>query len=497
MSAIPVIILLLPILAAIAIGLRAPARNTALLAAIANVALTAVLCFNFDQSQGTGDFQFTSSLLVLQSPEISLAFGVDGMSLIMVLLTVIVTLAALWSIKPQIANERLHYISSLLIAAGGLGAFLSTDVFFFYAFHELALIPTFLMIGLCGRGENPKRVAWTITLYLALGSLVLLAGIVALVLNSGGSDGGLTFSMSHLLSMGSQIDPSTQKWIAALLLVGFGTLVSLFPFHSWAAPAYAAAPTSVSMLHAGVLKKFGLYGLIRLAVPLLPEGMAEWTNVLLVLLLCNILYVGLVTVAQRRLDLMLGNSSVMHMGYIFLGIAALISDKGPNPIATNGAVLLMFAHGVSIALLFALAGKIEERTGRLEHDTLGGLAKKMPSLGFLFGLAAFASIGLPGFANFAGEVAIFVAAFAGVYDGSTLTELGNLQWAAIAAFWGVVISAVYMLRSYRSIFMGEEPKGGLEVDGRLTLDEKLPLGMLAAALLVVGFFPNIILQYLN
>lgn len=491
MESIPILIVAMPILAAILIGFKAPARTTAMLAAIANVMLASLLCLKFDHTAAAGEFQFASSLAVLDQPTIALAFGVDGMSLIMLLLTVIVTLAALWTISDKVKNPRMHFASALLISAGALGAFLSTDVFFFYAFHELALIPTFLMIGMFGRGENPRKVAWTITIYLGLGSLILLAGLVALVYHTPEQ----SFDMTTLL--GSAVDSGAQKWIAALLIIGFGTLVSLFPFHSWAAPAYAAAPTPISMLHAGVLKKFGLYGLIRLAVPLLGEGMAIWADWLLVLLLGNILFVGLVTVAQRRLDLMLGNSSVMHMGYIFLGIAALIASGGNNSLALNGALLLMFAHGVSIALQFALAGKIEERTGRLEFENLGGLAKQLPALGFLFGLAAFASIGLPGFANFAGELMIFLSTFRDIAGGTVpLAELGNLQWAAIAAFWGVVISAVYMLRAYRSIFMGDEPRGGITAGEPLDFEEKLPFIILAVALVVVGFFPRILLQYL-
>ena len=159
------------------------------------------------------------------------------------------------------------------------------------------------------------------------------------------------------------------------------------------------------MLHAGVLKKFGLYGLLRIALPLLPEGAQHWNTLLIVLLLGNIIYVGLVTIAQKRLDWMLGYSSVMHMGYIFLGIASA------NLLGTNGAAVLMFAHGVSIALLFALAGEIRSRTGTLVMSDLGGLGKIMPFAGFAFGLATFAAIGLPGFANFAAEVMIFFGAF--------------------------------------------------------------------------------------
>src|SRR5437660_4756161 len=199
------------------------------------------------------------------------------------------------------------------------------------------------------------------------------------------------------------------------------------------------------MLHAGVLKKFGLYGLLRLAVPLLPEGARHWTTLLVVLLLGNIIYVGLVTIAQKRLDWMLGYSSVMHMGYIFLGIASA------NVLGTTGAVVLIFAHGLSIALLFGLAGELRQRTGTLAFDELGGLAKVMPFAGLAFGLGVFAAVGLPGFANFAGEIMIFFGAFK---NGWTMDGFHIFQVATVLALWGVVISTVDMLRAYRKAFMG-------------------------------------------
>ena len=224
-------------------------------------------------------------------------------------------------------------------------------------------------------------------------------------------------------------------------------LISLFPFHSWAAPAYASAPAPTAMLHAGVLKKFGLYGLLRVAVPMLPAGFhAEWIqHLLLVLLLGNILFIGLVTIAQKELDLTLGNSSVMHMGYVFLGIAS------GTAVGYSGAIFLMFAHGVSIALLFALCSHVREKTGTLQLARLGGLAKSAPFLGLSFAMAAFASIGLPGFANFAAELMVFLGGFAE----KPADHLGPLQVTTILALWGVVISAVYMLRAFRKVFQGE------------------------------------------
>jgi NADH-quinone oxidoreductase subunit M len=499
-SILPIILyllFLLPILAAGAIGLGAPARPVALGISTIGVFLVALLCRYFDPMLASqGVFQFTHSIPVLDEPQLALAVGLDGMSLVMVVLSSIVLLAALWMVDEKAAHARLHYAGSLLIGAGAIGAFVSTDMLFFYAFHELALIPTFLLIGLAGRGGHARRAAWRITIYLGAGSMVLLVGLIALFHYTGGE----SFAMADMLerASGDPIPQEIQGPIALLLLVGFGTLVSLVPFHSWAAPAYAAAPTPVAMLHAGVLKKFGLYGLLRLAIPMLPHGMREWVWLLLVLLILNILYMGFVTIAQKRLDTMLGTSSVMHMGYIFLGVAALslAGDEtttafAANPEAGAGAILLMFAHGIGIALLFALADRVENRTGTLEFSALGGLGRSIPTLGFLFGLAAMASIGLPGLANFPGELLIFLGGFKDFEPGQGLQPL---QWTTIAAVWGVVISAVYMLRAYRKVFMaGPEDAARL---APLTLEEKLPLVMLAATLVFVGFFPNLILQYL-
>jgi NADH-quinone oxidoreductase subunit M len=422
------------------------------------------------------------SLPVLEKPALHLAFGMpDGMSAVMILLSVIVTLAAVLTTKAPAGSERLHYGSSLLISAGALGAFASTDLFFFYAFHELALIPTFIMIGLFGRGDR-REAAWKITIYLGVGSIVLLAGLLWLSSLTG------TLDMNKMIAAAGTIDPAAQKGIAALLLIGFGTLVSLFPFHSWAAPAYASAPAPVAMLHAGVLKKFGLYGLLRLAIPLLPDGLQAWLTPLLVLLLGNILWVGLVTISQKRLDGLLGNSSVMHMGYIFLAIAALIAMPS-NPLAKPAAVLLMFAHGISIALLFGLADRIERSTGSLDFTDLGGLAKPAPALAFLFGIGAMASIGLPGLANFAGEVLVFLSTFQN-YNGTA--GLSPVQITCILAIWGVVISAVYMLRAYRRVFHGPTVKA-TESAADLTIADRIPVLLLVLTLFAVGLYPNLLL----
>ncbi len=479
-----VLLVLLPLLAFAAILAGAPARRIAVAAALANLAIGVWVALSWRQPF------WNLSLPVLDEPRLNLAFGFpDGSGVVMVLLSVVVTLAAVLSGRCPEGRERLWYGSSLLISAGALGAFASTDLFFFYAFHELALIPTFLMIGMLGRG-NRREVAWKITIYLGLGSLVLLAGLVWLAKLAG------TFDMREMAAAAKAgalvIDPAVQKPVAALLLVGFGTLVSLFPLHSWAAPAYASAPAPVAMLHAGVLKKFGLYGLLKLAVPLLPAGMQAWLPALLVLLLGNVLWVGMVTISQKRLDGMLGHSSVMHMGYVFLAIAVLAAAPA-NPLALPAALVLMFAHGVSIALLFGLADALERVTGSLDFDDLGGLAKAAPGFAFLFGIGAMASIGLPGLANFVGELLVFLSAFHGR---DPAAALGPVQIACILSMWGVVISAVYMLRAFRSTFHGPPVKATAAAPD-LSLADRIPALLLILVLFAVGLWPELLLGLLR
>jgi NADH-quinone oxidoreductase subunit M len=479
------LIILLPIVAAIAVLLGAPARKTSLAAAWASLAATVFALMKFDRAGEA--FQFKSALSVLPDWGLSYSVGADGLSLMMLLLTTLVLVAAVWVTPSGLRNESQFYACVLLLAAGALGAFASLDLFFFYAFHELALIPTFLLIGIWGSGDK-YAAAWKITIYLAVGSFFLLIGLIGLYLMPPASE--RTFDLLKLQELAAtpgKFDMTHASGVYLLLLLGFGVLISLFPFHTWAPQAYASAPAPAAMLHAGVLKKFGLYGIIRVAMPLLPEQARAWAGLLTVLLLGNILYVGLVTIGQKRLDQMLGYSSVMHMGYIFLGLVAF------NAIGVSGAVTLMFAHGLSIAALFAITGMVRQRTETLEFAELGGLAKCAPYLGLCFGLAGFASIGLPGFGNFASEILVFFGAFKNAGQGA---HFSPTQIATILALWGVVISAVYMLRAYRAVFMGEASSrclGVVCVRGPV----RWALVLLLAALLAAGFFPQYLLDLVS
>lgn len=473
-----------PLLAAVLVLAGLPARRVSLLAA-GSTLLAALLAFA-GFGPGSKGFDHVTSFPVSAEWGLNFTLGLDGLSLIMVLLTAIVLLAAVWFTGKIEQHEHAFYACLLLIAGGAIGAFASLDLFFFYAFHELALIPTFLLIGIWGSG-NRYVAAWKITIYLATGSFVLLLGLIMLYRSVPEAARSFDLRVLQAAASAGQIPVDAQRTIYLLLLVGFGILISLFPFHTWAPEAYASAPAPAAMLHAGVLKKFGLYGLLRIAVPMLPEGARHWAWLLIILLLGNIIYVGLITIAQKRLDWILGYSSVMHMGYIFLGIAS------GNVLGTNGAAILMFAHGLSIALLFAIAGQVRERTGTLLLEDLGGLGKVMPLSSFAFGLGAFASIGLPGFANFTAEIMIFFGAFR---NGADMNGFHIFQIATVLALWGVVISAVYMLRAYRATFMGTMPDQWATVTDMPRV-LRAPIIMLVAALLWVGFFPQTFVRILT
>jgi NADH-quinone oxidoreductase subunit M len=338
MAIVLLALVLIPIIGAIAALFMDRPKLVSVITGSATLALSILVALIYSFSNPDGSLQSVIDWPVFAGL-FSFALGVDGLSVVMLLLTGIVTFGAVM-VSPDNPAERgspnLYHACVLFIAAGAVGAFASTDLFFFYAFHELALIPTFLMIGIWGAGDRAERmgVAWRVTIYLALGSFILLVGLLGLFFAIPADH--VTFSIPEMIELGRQtgLDESTQMWVFPILLVGFGILISLFPFHSWAPAAYATAPAPVAMLHAGVLKKFGLYGLLRLTIPLMPEAWAEYAVLVQVLLIGNIIYIGLVTIAQKRLGMMLGYSSVMHMGYVFLGLVAY------NQIGLSGAALL-------------------------------------------------------------------------------------------------------------------------------------------------------------
>ncbi len=425
----------------------------------------------------TEGYQFEQQIRWLNSPGLNFRYhvGVDGLNAGLILMGAVVAFAASlasWEVRER---EKEFYILLLVMTGGILGAFASLDLFFFYFFHELALIPTFIMIGVWGRGENKNYAAFQITLYLSLGALISLIGLIALYLRSGADSFDIVTITDYVHR--HPLSTADQRFIFPLLLFGFGILISLWPFHTWAPLGYGSAPTPTAMLHAGVLKKFGLYGLLRIALPLMPEAAAHWANVIAWLCLGNILYCGLVAMRQKNLNWLIGYSSVAHMGFVFLGIASL------NLIGVTGAVLVMIAHGFLAALTFAVSGYLEKQTGTLEIAQLGGLLRRLPFVGAVLMMAMFAGCGLPGFANFAGEITVFFGAWK------------QFQLVTCLAVWGaLIVGAVYMTRAIRGILHGPLPdKWGAVVESTWPL-RKIPYLALLTGLLVFGFFPNLLVD---
>ena len=522
----PLLFLLLAPLLAIffIILLKSQPRLTALCAAAFNFVLSLVLIFGYVNANVHGGYAFIMDIpwvTIHGIPPIHFHLAVDGISLPLVLLTGIVTFAATAISPGNIRRASEYYCYLLLMTMGAMGAFISLDLFFFFIFHDFALIATFLLIGIWG-SHNRQFVSFQVTIYLMAGSLVLLAGFVALVtalpehsrtfdivaLTQYIVGDGTYAHQAHPLSAGAQ------AVIFPLMLVGFGILVGLFPFHSWAPPGYASAPPAAAMLHAGILKKFAIYGLIRIAIPLLHTGFQDWLPVIFALLIGNFLYAGFVTMAQKELPLMIGFSSIMHMGYLFLGMACW------NVIGLTGAVVLMVGHGLSAALLFGLSGEITTRSGENRFAELGGLAKRAPMLAVLFSFASMATMGVPGLANFAGELLVFFGSFARHAPLQPDLPIPIFILFALIAIYGTVITAIFQLRAIKYVFYGPMPEryqgpptavaatavlGGAEpetvpstgMSDTKTWEEHGPYVLLVVASLVIGFMPFLLINLIE
>tara|TARA_B100001248_G_C27380754_1_gene456814 strand:- start:471 stop:2117 length:1647 start_codon:yes stop_codon:yes gene_type:complete len=444
-----------------------------------------ILFFNFDPSHTGYAYEILYDRMGLQSLGITFHLGLNGVSAPLFAVAGFVGLAAAL-VAIQSDTDRLPlYLSMLAFMQSGLmGLFASIDLLFYYLFHEFALIPTFLMIGLWG-GRDRRSIALEITIYLTLGALISLGGLVALNVMLDAPKFDFPSLSAAIVADGLGIE--TQKKIFGLLLFGFGILVALFPFHSWAPRGYEAAPTSVSMLHAGILKKFGLYGLVQLALPLLPAGGLSWGPYILWLALGNILFVGAITVAQNNLKSMIGNGSVMHMGYCFLGLGVCSS------LGASATIMLMCAHGLSVSLMFLVANNINQRTNTLEMNEMGGLAAKTPLLACFFAAATFATIGLPGFGNFWGEFAIFLSLGGYGLDGSG--EVTEKHLFLVLAALGIIISAIFGLRALARIFFGEQSEelSALEKKSQindLSFAETIPAVLILLPLVFIGLWPK-------
>jgi len=421
-------------------------------------------------------FQFSTELAWVPSLGISYHVGLDGIGVVMVLLHAILSFSGALVSRSITQNAKLYFILYLILVSSIFGVFTSLNIFFLYFFYEIAVIPLYPLIGIWG-SQNREYAAMKLTLYISLGAVVALVGLVSLYLASGLQTFDLITLSEYAQTQG--FPRAFQLWCAPLLIFGFGVVASLWPFHSWSPIGYAAAPTAVSMLHAGVLKKLGIFLIIRLVITLLPEGAQFWLPLVAILCIVNILYGAWAAMAQKDMKYAIGFASVSHMGYAFLGIACL------NELGLTGTVFFMFAHGIMAALCFALIGFIYDQTHTRMIPDLGGLAKQIPFISICFVMAAFASSGLPGFANFISEILIFFAAW------------NRYPIQTILAIFGIVVTATYMLRMVRHVFFGALKPEWEKINDAKGWFIKFPYAFLVIVLIIFGFWPSLLLNVIQ
>lgn len=453
------------------------------------------LFYTFDISQG--GYQFISRTVWSSTLGISFSLGVDGIGTPMVLASALLMFCGIfvsWDIKDRLKE---FYINLLVLGSATMGVYMSLDLFFLFFFYELSVIPMYLFLIMWGRhtkgykdlkghldlsgGEKRNSVsfilnfnknskeyaAMKLTLYLSLGAVVALMGILYIYVESG-------LNTFDLLEIGEKGNLSLEvKEIAFFLIfLGFAPIAAIFPFHSWSPVGYAAAPPAASMMHAGVLKKLGHFTIIRICFYLFPEATAEWMPLVAIVCVINIVYGGLVAFLQKDVKFVIGYSSVGHMGYIFLGLASL------NTISLTGAVFFLYADAMAMGLLFALAGFIYYQADTLDIPSLGGLVHKMPFVTICFVVGGAASFGLPGGMNFIGEMMVFMGAW----------EIYPIQ--TIIAALAVVITWAYYFRMTRSMFFGKLNPALPEMKDARTWYERLPLVLLVFFTLFFGIFPG-------
>ncbi len=468
-------ILFSPIIAACAM-LLVPKDKIRVLKTISMTGVTSSLLFavfaflRYDRA--AAGYQFVDKFDWLPSMGISFHVGIDGINLILLLITAILSFTGVFisfSVKERLKEYLVFY---LFLIAGCFGVLCALDIFFMYFFYETAVIPVFPLIGIWGSG-NKEYATMKLTLYLTLGAVLALIALISLYFAAGLNTFDFTILAPALKA--HPLPLAFQQWAFPLIMVGFGIILTLWPFHTWSPMGYAAAPTSVSMLHAGVLKKLGAYMIIRLGITLMPQGAAQWMPYVAWIAVINIIYCGLIAFTQKDLKFILGYSSCSHMGYILLGLACL------TPIALAGTVFFMFAHGIMAALGFALVGFIYQQTHTRMIQDWGGFGKKMPVISMIFVMVCMASAGLPGFANFIGEMMILLGAW----------DKYRLQ--AIGAVLGLIITAGYMLKTVRAAIQGPLDPRWQKLEDAQGIG-RLPYLFLITILVVVGCFPSLLLS---
>ncbi|NQW05599.1 MAG: NADH-quinone oxidoreductase subunit M [Acidobacteria bacterium] len=462
-------------------------RWTALAGASVSMAVALWLYATYDTV--AAGFQFYERVSLVPSLGIAYELAIDGMSLVMVLLTAIIILAgvfASWTVKTR---DQEFYALLLLLVTGVFGVFVSLDLFIFFLFYEIAVLPMYLLIGIWGSsGEvrpqglfgwafgrtgvgTKEYAAMKLTLYLLFGSAFILIGMLALYVAAGST----SFSLLALEAV--DFDPGLQSWVFLAFYIGFGILAAIFPFHTWSPDGHASAPTAVSMLHAGVLMKLGAYGVIRLGMGLLPEATTQWVWLVGGIACINIVYGALSAMAQKDLKYVVAYSSVSHMGVVMLG-AATLTESG-----LNGSVFQMFAHGIMTGLFFALVGLVYEKSHSREIFKMGGFATMMPGIAVAFTIGGLSSLGLPATAGFVAEFLTFIGAWSSAHS-----------WWLFPAVVGAFLTSLYVLRAVRAIFWGpksSDPRFQNLPDAQGT--EWVAIVILVGVIVLFGVLPGLAL----
>lgn len=438
----------IPLLAALVI-VFSPGRNrklirlTALTGALLSSVLALYLALQFAPSKG---LQFVEKQAWIPSIGVDYFVGVDGLNLLLVLLVAILSPIIVLASRGIEGKEKTYFSLLSLQITALYGAFTALNFFHWFIFWEAALVPAFFLIKMFG-GAKCHRAALNFFIFTVLGSVAMLLGMLFLYLNTGTFD----FIELRRLAIEGSIKSNLGGFYPAIffaVMLGLWVKVPLFPLHSWQAPAYTAAPVSVSMVLAGIMSKMGVYGFLRLVLPVFPEAMHAYADTLLAFALITLLWGAFIALRQRDLKRVLAFSSLNHVAYCMFGIFALgaaASPEGMNAqaIAVQGAILQMFAHGIGISGLFYVAGKLEAVAGTRDIRKFGGLGSVMPRYVFVFGLLVFSSLGLPFLAGFAAEILVFTGAFA------------LAPWHTGLALLGLLATAVFLLTILQRLFTGE------------------------------------------